>query len=399
VSSKNRYVQRNTHRLLVEIRRRETAVRSDLARTLHVSFATISNLCNALQENGYVSTGDTVDSSGGRRPSEIRFNPRARHSVAIHIEHDLRVRVAILDLSCNRIALTALEPGRDAPVEHLVESVREAYISQLQDSNLSESQIIGAGVAIPGVYNKQHGVVQATTSRVLANLNLKDRLETALGCRTHINNDANLAALALSLKNKQDMDNLLLVYFGEGIGLGIIIHGVIYSGQLGFAGELGHTRWALAGSAVATETSADLKSLISITSMLAEYYQKDPGNDPDLHDRLPELVEEFRQMCDQGEKRALALVRRSGHLLGQVVAALADLYDPRIIAIGGRVEPLLPYCLPTIRDQARAFSFVARNRDLQIDPAPDTDALVLAGCGEIVFQDWIDSTDLTTADS
>lgn len=55
-------------------------------------------------------------------------------------------------------------------------------------------------------------------------------------------NDANLAALGQCSLEIQPKANLMLLYFTEGIGLGIIQDGGIFRGATGYAGEIGNIR-------------------------------------------------------------------------------------------------------------------------------------------------------------
>ena len=386
--------QLNLVRLLLEIRRTDGTVRSSLAQSLNLSFATVSNLSKVLEENNYILSEDLTQSSGGRRAAEIRFNPSARYSLALLIEHNLRVRIALLDLSNHVIEELIVEPNNSPSVDELIDTIGDKYRSQLERHNIDTSLVIGAGVAIPGVFNRVGGIVQATTSAPLANLNLKDRLESALSCPVHIHNDADMAALAFSIEHKQEMDNILLIYFTVGIGLGIVLKGGVYNGESGFAGELGHTRWGYSPTNQANG-GIELKQIVSVPSLLSEYHQKE-FDDAELSQNWLPLMEEISKQYTNGEKRAVDLLRNTGRFLGQVVGSLADIFDPGVIAIGGRVEPILPIWLPMIREQARAFSFLTRNRDLLITNAPELDSMILTGCGEAAFQQWITTSDITS---
>lgn len=383
----------NLARLLLEIRASDGTVRSNLARSLHLSFATVSNLYKVLEENGYIRSDELRQSSGGRRAAEIRFNPRARHSIAIHIEHHLCVRLALLDLSNNVVEETYIEPDHGMSADEVIGEIAAMHRAQLERHRVDQSLIIGAGVAIPGFLNRTSGIVQATTSSVLANLNLRDRLERALSCPVHIQNDADMAALAFSIEHGQDVQNILLIYFTVGIGLGIVIRGSVYNGETGFAGELGHTRWGCKTADDGTIISAELKSLVSVQSLLAEYHNRS-FDDEALHQRWLPMMEDLRKQHAKGDERAVGVLTRSGRFLGQVVGALADIFDPGVVAIGGHVDPILPVWLPPIRDQARISSYYTRSRDLMITEVPDLESAILTGCGETAFQQWLRTSDI-----
>ena len=385
--------QLNLARLLVAIRQSEHTVRSTLARSLHLSFATVSNLYKVLEEHGYIRSDSLRKSSGGRRAAEITFNPTARYSVALHIEHHLGIRLALLDLSNNVLEEIVIQPSASPSVDDLIAELATKLQAQLERHGIDPSLLIGAGVAIPGMFNRTTGVVQATTSPVLANLNLKDRLERELGCPVYIHNDADMAALAFNIEHSQDARNILLIYFTVGIGLGIVADGDVYTGEAGFAGELGHTRWGCPLESGSPSSGTELKSIISAQSLLAEYHGK-PIDDMEFHANWQPLMTELRDQYSSGERRAVELLRERGRFLGQVVGTLADLFDPGVVALGGHIDPILPIWLPIIRERARETSFYAQNRDLVIRDAPNLEKLILTGCGEAAFQEWIKTSNI-----
>ena len=128
----------NLARLLLEIRKLDRTVKSSLARSLHLSFATVSNLCKVLEENGYLRGDQLRESSGGRRAAEIRFNPNARFSVAMHIEHDLRVRLALLDLYNRVVEEVVVEPDSVSSVDELSDMIEEKHRAQLERHNIDD---------------------------------------------------------------------------------------------------------------------------------------------------------------------------------------------------------------------------------------------------------------------
>jgi predicted NBD/HSP70 family sugar kinase len=268
-----------------------------------------------------------------------------------------------------------------------VEAVGKQSEALMAKNHIRPDQLMGSGVAIPGVFNREKGIVQATTSRLLANINLRERLEARLGTEVFIENDANMAALAQSISLHRRMTNLLFIYFSAGIGLGIIIDGRIYSGTSGFAGEIGHTRWLIASSGK-DALSEDLKSLASMDSVLRQY---DEGRhtDEEIKGNADRYIGEFLDACRKQDDRAIAILRKTGQIIGFVAAALADLFNPEMVILGGNIAPILDILLPVVREHARQASFTAQSEDLWIAGASDVESLILKGCGEVTFQEWL----------
>ena len=90
-----------------------------------------------------------------------------------------------------------------------------------------------------------------------------------------------------------------------------------------------------------------------------------------------------------GEQKALSHLRKTGQIIGFVVAALVDLFNPEMVTLGGNIAPFLDLLLPIIREKVREASFTAQTMDLWINSASDDEALIFRGCGEVAFQELI----------
>ena len=87
-------------------------------------------------------------------------------------------------------------------------------------------------------------------------------------------------------------------------------------------------------------------------------------------------------------------MRKTGQIIGFVAAALADLFNPEMVILGGNIAPFLDQLLPIIRETAREASFIAQTMDLWITSASDDESLIFRGCGEVTFQQWMKSSNI-----
>ncbi|PLW79815.1 hypothetical protein C0585_05735 [Candidatus Woesearchaeota archaeon] len=94
-----------------------------------------------------------------------------------------------------------------------------------------------AGISFAGVITKKGMVTLAPNIPKLEDTNFISEFKKR-GIEIIIGNDANCFALA---KSKEfDVENLVGIIIGTGVGAGIIINNKIYSGNSGYAGEIGH---------------------------------------------------------------------------------------------------------------------------------------------------------------
>ena len=116
----------------------------------------------------------------------------------------------------------------------------EEFIKDIADECLrikKEHKYYTIGVGTPGLI--QDGIVSAV-NLPLKGVNLADELKKLVSVPVTIDNDANCAALGeFEFGVGKEMDNIIMVTLGTGVGGGIIIDGRICHGKYS-AGEIGH---------------------------------------------------------------------------------------------------------------------------------------------------------------
>src|ERR1700684_3030362 len=131
---------------------------------------------------------------------------------------------------------TELKAGRDAVIDDMVKSIETLR------ARLGEHDLRGVGIGLPGFILIDKGVIVGSANMPeFENYPVRDEIEKRLGARVILENDANAAALGEKWMGAgRDVDDLVLLTLGTGIGGGIIIGGKVLHGYLGMAGELGH---------------------------------------------------------------------------------------------------------------------------------------------------------------
>ena len=116
-----------------------------------------------------------------------------------------------------------------------------AVINDLR-SAWGKDQLAGIGLGVPGFILLKEGVIRNSNNLAcLEDFPFRDEMEGRLGTKVVLENDANAAALGEKWMGAgRDVDDMVLLTLGTGIGGGIISHGKVLHGFLGMAGELGH---------------------------------------------------------------------------------------------------------------------------------------------------------------
>jgi predicted NBD/HSP70 family sugar kinase len=144
----------------------------------------------------------------------------------------------------------------------------------------------------------------------------------------YIDNDVNTLTVSERwLGSGLLVDNFLVITVGRGIGLGIVLNGQIYRGKSGGAGEFGHIVVNPNGPLCSCGKRGCLESYLGDRALLAAARQE---VSPDIRD-----IDDLVSRAGNGEAGAVKVLSRAGALLGQQVANLVNIFDPKLIIISG----------------------------------------------------------------
>ena len=226
------------------------------------------------------------------------------------------------------------------------EAIEDA-IARLVTELRSRHDIAAVGVGAAGYIDKARAVVMFAPNIAWRNVDLKAELEERIDLPVVVENDANAAAWGeFTYGAGHDVDDLLLVTVGTGVGGGVVLDGELYRGAFGVGAEIGHMRVVPdgiqcgCGNRGCFEQYASGRALVRETraailggSLLARDLLERAGGDPDTIDGP--LISEAAEAGDAFAIEQLALL---GRWLGEGIASLAAVLDPAVVVIGGGVS-------------------------------------------------------------
>ena len=181
------------------------------------------------------------------------------------------------------------------------------------------------GVCTPGAISKQTGLIKNSNMQCLTGKSLKEDLESKLGKKISMENDANCFALAESrLGAAIDFDLVFGVILGTGVGGGIIIDKKLYSGRTNIGGEWGHHTLHRDGNSCYCGKTGCVETYISGPS-LENHWTTLTGKSQ----HLPEILTDLDSV--QGKKWKDEFLENFGYGLANVI----DILDPDAIVLGG----------------------------------------------------------------
>ena len=243
--------------------------------------------------------------------------------------------------------------------ENLVEQV--ATIAR----DLSAVAPVGSiGIAIPGLVNRQTDIV--VTSRFPSTIggNLHAEFMRATGLRVEIENDANAAAYGeYKVGAGSGSRDMFYMMIGEGIGGAIILHGKLWTGSSGFAGEVGHITIDTEGLECVCGNTGCLETVASAPSIVRRARERLNRDSTSSLSRLG-LKRHFTaydvaQAAKEGDDFAIMMIERTGKYIGTGVASVINLLNIERIVLGGGVMDAGALILNPIIHEAKRRAFLS----------------------------------------
>lgn len=198
--------------------------RAALATVTGLTKPTVSSLISELIEDGLVVEEGLGRSSGsgGKRPTLLAFNPRARHIIGVAVG-TRRVSAVLADLAGQGSAVheVELQATGAAAVLEAVENVVAALLPQL------DAPLLAVGVAVPGRVRPGDGTVRHSAALALRDEPLTGPLTARLGVPVHVGNFAELCALGqygYGLAADEPAGTLVTMTLDEDLELGVVLH-------------------------------------------------------------------------------------------------------------------------------------------------------------------------------
>lgn len=317
--------------VLGHIRQQGDAGRAEIARASGLSTQAVSNIIADLLAEGWVY--EAGRRAGGRGLPAVTYAIRAAAGAAFGLEiRPGALLGALIDLE-GRALFTHRVALKDARPEHVLPLTAEMLERGFSDTGLTRDRLIGAGAVMPGPFGRTGLSGQGTDLPGWEGIDTADLLGRVLGLPVTVENDANAAAMAERISGvAQEVASYAYLYFGTGLGLGVVSDGRVYRGAFGNAGEIGHIPVPTPDGPRPLE---DLASRIALGRRMAAAGL--PGDTIDDLERLhADDAHPYRAW------RAEALMA-----LGHAVQVIENLFDPETIILGGAMPA------PILRDLAR----------------------------------------------
>lgn len=376
---------KNTKAILSLLRFSDGLSKRDIAQQLDLSFSTVCNICDALRDQNILEERPATDTRVGRVPKLMRLRHMCCLTVCLNFQLQDTIDLAIFDLANNLLLFRQLNTSQCHTMEEQVLLAHDAFLEGCRHlpRQFELTRFIGVGVSVSGVFDKESRQIVNSAIHMLENQPVTDTVERVFGLPCHVNNEANLCAVAMS-KRDQLTKNLLYLHLSQGAGAGIICEGKLLQGYRGYAAEISHIplgnpqrRCPVCSHYGCIEPELCVKGLVETCP-----FDDGQGTYPERWKRIA------RRICEQSDEQTQRYIQQKGELIGMLLSILVNLFDPQTVYVGGEITDIFPQIEPILIAILESRCIALNNEVLTLRCDTDSDMSIVLGLNQVIFEKW-----------
>jgi predicted NBD/HSP70 family sugar kinase len=360
------------------IRDGDAVTRADLARRTGLARSTVAQRVDALLSHGLVNEAGGTESTGGRPPTALAFN----HGAGVVLAADLGAthsRLAVTDLAGVPLGEVAEDLDIGLGPEAVLKWVDGHFAQLLRDDGRTAADVRGIGVGVPGPVAFSTGKpVSPPIMPGWDGFDIPGWFAGRYAAPVLVDNDVNIMALGEHFTHWREVEHLMLVKVGTGIGCGIIAGGDIHRGTQGAAGDIGHIRLSQHDDVVCRCGNVGCLEAVAGGHALAQRLTAEGVEAANSRDVVA--------LARAGNPVATRLMREAGRALGEVLATCVNFFNPAVIVIGGDLAQVHEQLLAGVREVTFSRSLPLATGDLQTVPSRLGDRAGVIGAAVLVIE-------------
>ena len=265
--------------------------------------------------------------------------------------------------------------GAKFVVDRVVKMIKEAIQEVMEHQGAGNDVFAGVGIGSPGPLDRKSGTVISTPNLGWRNFPLRDLIQNAIGLPATLDNDANAATYGEWWQGAgRDVDTVVGVTLGTGIGGGIVLNGELHHGASDAAAEIGHMTIDSTGRKCNCGNYGCLEAYASGPAIAARAIEGMEAGVPSL---LPELAgdvqaitaETVYEAVVQGDPYATEVMHDTAKFLGVGLANIINILNPDLLVISGGVTRAGDHLFEPLRGEVRRRAFRVAEQACRIVPS------------------------------
>jgi glucokinase len=269
---------------------------------------------------------------------------------------------------------TEAQRGPKHVVDRIVGLIGKA-IDAVEEAGAARTDVVGVGIGSPGPLDRASGTVIETPNLGWRHFPLRDLISNAVDLPATLDNDANCATYGeWWLGAGRNVDTLVGLTLGTGIGGGIVLNGKLYHGVNDAAGELGHTTIDSTGRKCKCGNYGCLEAYASGPAIARRAVEGlESGAESILGDLVGGRLEGITaavvyEAVVLGDAFAEEVMKETAKFLGAGIANIINSLNPEMVVVAGGVTRAGEHLFRPLRAEVRRRAFKHAEEACRIVP-------------------------------
>lgn len=307
--------------VIAELLQHDQLSRLELSSRAGVSPAAVTEVTQNLLQLGLVLEIPAPPAARRGRPT-VQLSLQASHSCFVGISiGEQGMLLALTDLRGGVLSCENLPSCTRA--DQIAEAARASFNKVLRRAGVARNRVRGAGIAVAGMVDADTGVCRYSAGLDWRDVPVAEIVGKALRLPAWADNDANAVAVGEKIFGRaREFQNFSSIVLGRTIGSAHYMHGLLYRGHDGSAGEIGHITVDRGGLLCRCGRHGCLDTVAGGFAI------RQAAHAAGLH---VSGMRELEELAAEGNMVAIRLLRQAGESLGRAVAALVHLNNPQAV--------------------------------------------------------------------
>lgn len=226
----------------------------------------------------------------------------------------------------------------------ILKDMADIALTCVKNAGVGLDEVLSVGVGSPGSVDNKNGVLIYSNNINFKNVPMRAELSRHMQKPIFMGNDADCAALGEYRLLGEDIEHMIFITLGTGVGGGIIINRKLYNGFNGAGGELGHMVLISGGEECSCgrrgcwEAYASVPALIRITMESAK-------NNPDgvIMQKVGGDISKIGgkdafDAAREGDAEGLEIVNKWLFYVSEGLTSIINIFQPEVLVIGGAIS-------------------------------------------------------------
>lgn len=345
------------------LRKKGPTSKAKLSRVLKISKPTVAKNIEELLNQKILYEYGEGQSSGGRKPLLIAFNPNYKFvlSLEINVNHPM---IALYDLQGKIVTKVKLSMPSKIKEDAFLNKIYLEIEEMMTDEAIKDERIGVITVSTPGIINEETGDIYANPQfNDWKKVNLVKELKNRFNKKVIVKNDISMAALGEKHYGiGKNYKNLIYISSTLGIGAGLILNGKLYEGLNKAAGEIGYfvTKDQI-------NSNKNLENEYAMPMILRKIKQSlDQNQDSLLYELTTGKTDQLTldkvvECINLADPYVLSVINEAAIAYGIAINNISILLDLECVIIGGALAELGVYFIERIKD------IIKKNNPLKVE--------------------------------